>query len=144
MVNIHIIQNNLCHRLRYFRHRHGGCNWWGSRCYGFWGSLPPGSGGGGVRVANGAKKAEGFASQLEWAFLYECRGMLWAAVMPRCRTVMLFSFVPLKDKFEVLFPSEGLGSAGRAFCFEVTGICSMWRFPVRMGILLRMSFLILL
>ena len=58
------------------------------------------SGGGGVRVANGAKKAKGVASQLGGRFLYSVGNALsgsYAQVQDRHAA---FHFVPLEDKFE--------------------------------------------
>lgn len=58
------------------------------------------SGGGGVRVANGAKKAKGVARQLGGRFLYSVGNALsgsYAQVQDRHAA---FHFVPLKDKFE--------------------------------------------
>ena len=58
------------------------------------------SGGGGVRVANGAKKAKGVASQLSGRFLYSVGNAMsgsYAQVQDRHAA---FHFVPLKDKFE--------------------------------------------
>ena len=58
------------------------------------------SGGGGVRVANGAKKAKGVASQLGGRFLYSVGNAMsgsYAQVQDRHAA---FHFVPLKDKFE--------------------------------------------
>lgn len=58
------------------------------------------SGGGGVRVANGAKKAKGVASQLGGRFLYSVGNALsgsYAQVQDRHAA---FHFVPLKDRFE--------------------------------------------
>ena len=58
------------------------------------------SGGGGVRVANGAKKAKGVASQLSGRFLYSVGNAMsgsYAQVQDRHAA---FHFVQLKDKFE--------------------------------------------
>lgn len=58
------------------------------------------SGGGGVRVANGAKKAKGVASQLGGRFLYSVGNAMsgsYAQVQDRHAA---FHFVPLKDRFE--------------------------------------------
>ena len=58
------------------------------------------SGGGGVRVANGAKKAKGVARQLGGRFLYSVGNALsgsYAQVQDRHAA---FHFVPLEDKFE--------------------------------------------
>lgn len=58
------------------------------------------SGGGGVRVANGAKKAKGVASQLGGRFLYSVGNAMsgsYAQVQDRHAA---FHFVPLRDKFE--------------------------------------------
>lgn len=58
------------------------------------------SGGGGVRVANGAKKAKGVARQLGGRFLYSVGNALsgsYAQVQDRHAA---FHFVQLKDKFE--------------------------------------------
>lgn len=58
------------------------------------------SGGGGVRVANGAKKAKGVARQLGGRFLYSVGNAMsgsYAQVQDRHAA---FHFVPLKDKFE--------------------------------------------
>ncbi|MFC2350865.1 MAG: hypothetical protein ACFNJQ_00155 [Scardovia wiggsiae] len=58
------------------------------------------SGGGGVRVANGAKKAKGVASQLSGRFLYSVGNAMsgsYAQVQDRHAA---FHFVPLEDKFE--------------------------------------------
>ena len=58
------------------------------------------SGGGGVRVANGAKKAKGVARQLGGRFLYSVGNALsgsYAQVQDRHAA---FHFVPLKDRFE--------------------------------------------
>ena len=58
------------------------------------------SGGGGVRVANGAKKAKGVASQLGGRFLYSVGNAMsgsYAQVQDRHAA---FHFVPLEDKFE--------------------------------------------
>ena len=58
------------------------------------------SGGGGVRVANGAKKAKGVARQLGGRFLYSVGNAMsgsYAQVQDRHAA---FHFVPLRDKFE--------------------------------------------
>lgn len=58
------------------------------------------SGGGGVRVANGAKKAKGVARQLGGRFLYSVGNAMsgsYAQVQDRHAA---FHFVPLEDKFE--------------------------------------------
>ena len=58
------------------------------------------SGGGGVRVANGSKKAKGVASQLGGRFLYSVGNAMsgsYAQVQDRHAA---FHFVQLKDKFE--------------------------------------------
>ena len=58
------------------------------------------SGGGGVRVANGAKKAKGVASQLSGRFLYSVGNAMSGSYAQVQYRHAAFHFVPLKDKFE--------------------------------------------